>query len=56
MEAIIGMVMLVVWCGLGFAGDALRAEKGYSGGTLAAILWGGGFYFFSSMLLPRRKA
>jgi len=55
MEAVIGIAMLVVWCGLGFAGDAIRAEKGHSGGTLAAILWGGGLYLLTSVLLPRRN-
>lgn len=54
MQTLFGCVMVIAWVGLGFIGDSIRFGKGYRGGTLAAICWGGPLYFVIALLLPRR--
>jgi hypothetical protein len=46
METAIGITLVVVWCGLGFVGAIIRAEKGYEGDSCAVVLYGGPLYFW----------
>lgn len=53
-DAVFGIPMLIIWCGLGFWGDWIRVQKGYDGGSLGAVLWGGAIYFLVSLILPTK--
>jgi len=55
MQTALGIGFLIVWCGLGFLGAAIRAEKGYDSDSCGAVLWGGPLYLLTGVISPTKR-